>query len=365
MNVVYFMGSIAKGGAEKLLLMLCSEFSKDRTGINPQLLVCEKKESDLYNDFISEKTKVTYLNSNSNLFQLKDFIKIYKWFIKNKPDVLHTHAGASMDRFVLLAAFIAGIKIRICTIHNMDQSTSWRAKLTYKMISFLSKKIVAVSNGACLFYKQNSFFNKNKMVVIYNCPGFSTGHIKPRTEGVSHKRTISIINVGGLRVQKGQLYLLEAMKLLSDSGYKFQLDIYGADRFGYGEILFKKVKELNLNNICFLGEVENIREKYEEADIFVSSSIREAMPLVILEAIVVGIPIIATDILPHKEILDKIPNNILIETSSGEAIAKAILGLVEDNKRYVELSKAELLRSMDFTVQETARKHLELYKKLS
>jgi glycosyltransferase involved in cell wall biosynthesis len=363
MNISYFIGSIAKGGAEKLLLMLCSEM-KSVPEINSQVVVFEKKDSDLYHNFIAKGIKVTYLNSSCTVFKFRDFLKIYKWFINNKPDIVHTHAGAQMDRFILLTAFLAGIKTRICTIHNMDQSRSWRARLSYKLISVLSKKIIAVSDGARSFYCDNSFFNKNKITVIYNCPGFNVKDIQPRSKGIASKKEITLIHVGSLRIQKGQLYLLEALNILNKTDYKFKLDIYGADRFGYGEILFEKVTELGLNNVSFLGETDNIPEKYIEADILIASSIREALHMVILEAISIGIPIVATNIPPHKEILNPISSKFLVEPYSGNALAEAIYCLVQDDKRYIELSKEELKRSFDFTVIETTKKHIKLYNDL-
>lgn len=362
MKIAYFTVTIENGGTEKLLLRLCSQYKKDDANVEPFIVVLEKKKEDLLADFERSNIPVEYLNIASDAFNIVSLFKIIRWLLKNKPEIVHTHAGAKIDKFILFAAAYCGIKKRYCTIHNMDQSTSFRARFSYKIISVLSKKVIAVSEGANFFYQKNNFFTAKKMVVIFNCPGFQVNSVKLRTEGLRAKKIIKLINVGGLRHQKGQIFLLQALDLLKSSPYNFQLKIFGVDRFGYGGILYEETSKLKLNNVLFLGNSNDLETEFNNADILIASSIKEAFHMVVVEAMSAALPVIATDILPHREILSTIPEKIIIEPSSARALADGILKMVEDESLYIKMSREELIRAVDYSVSHAVQKHLDLYK---
>lgn len=361
MKVAYFFVTLESGGAEKLILNICNHFKKQYPSVKPHIIVYEKRDNDLCDAFLNIGIPVTYLNIREQNFTFKNFLSIFNWLKKNKPNIVHCHGGAKADKFILLAAFLTGLKKRFCTIHNMDQSRSWRAILSFKIISFLSKNIIAVSEGARNFYIENHFFSPGKIKVIYNCAGFEVNMSESHPYKLDKNRTLSIVNVGGLRIQKGQIFLVEAIHLLNKSGLKCRLDIYGGDRFEYGQKIKNKILELGISNISLHGDVPDIKSKLKQADIFVAASIREAMPLVILEALAVGIPIVATDILPHKEVLQPVKNKIIVQSANAEALAKGILMLAADEDLYYELSKEELVRRLDFTIDATSSRHIDLY----
>lgn len=361
MKVAYFFVTIESGGAERLILNICNHFKKQYPLVKPHIIVYEKRDNDLHDAFINIGVPVTYLNISEKNFNFKNFLSILNWLKENKPEIVHCHGGAKADKFILLAAFLVGLKKRFCTIHNMDQSRTWRGRLSFKIISFLSRNIIAVSEGAREFYTTNQFFSPDKIKVIYNCAGFEVNISDSQPYKLDKNRTLSIVNVGGLRIQKGQIYLIEAIHLLNKSGLKCRLDIYGGDRFDYGQTIKNKILELGLSNVYLHGDVPDIKSKLMQADIFVAASIREAMPLVVLEALAVGIPIVATDILPHKEVLEPVKNKIIVQSANADALAKGILKLAGDEDLYCQLSKEELVRRLDFTIDATSSRHIDLY----
>jgi glycosyltransferase involved in cell wall biosynthesis len=361
LKVAYFAVSIQCGGLEKLIFQMCSELKKNYQDIELAVVAFKKYKFDMLPSFEKIGIPVTFLNIDDGDFTVSSFLLIYKWLKSNRPDVIHSNAGNRMDMFVLLAATLAGTKKKICTIHNMDQNTSLKARVAYKLTSAFSDTIIAVSNSAKEFYLKNRFYSSRKLSVIYNCPGLQADKIEPRNSGLRAKTEIKLLHIGSLRIQKGQIYLIKAMKMLEMSNYTFRLDIYGADRFGYGDIVYKEVSDLNLTNVFFKGETEDVETVLQDADILIASSIREALPLVPLEALSIGLPIVATDILPHKEILGPIESKVLVEVSNPKAIADAILNLVNDEVLYTKYSKEALNRSLDFSVGKAAKKHYELY----
>jgi len=360
-KIAYFCVNLSRGGLERLLLQICSEFKANYPDIHPVVVAFQKKEQDLTPEFINAGISVEFLNISDTDFGLPHFLTIYKWLKRNKPDVVHTHSGYRIDMFILMAAGFAGIRKRFCTIHNMDQPERAKSRVSFKVSSFLSNSVIAVSESAKNFYIENHFYDSKKLRVIYNCPGFKFQEFKPRTEGLSEKSIIKLVNIGSLRFQKGQIFLIRAMKILQSSGLLFQLDIYGADRFGYGDIIFNEISNLGLKMVSYKGETDSVGEILANSDILIASSVREAMPLVVLEGVMAGIPIVATDILPHREILCPITTSILVEPESETAIADGILKLIRQKEHYNRYSEELLNRSKDFSPDITVRKHLDLY----
>ncbi len=362
LKIAYFCLNISRGGLERLLLQICSEFKANFPNIHPVIVAFQKKEQDLTPEFIKAGVSVEFLNISETNLGLSQFLVICKWLKRNKPDVVHTHSGYRMDMFILLAAELAGIRKKFCTIHNMDQPERAKARISFKVSSFLSNSIIAVSESARDFYIENHFYNPKKLRVIYNCPGFKSLEFKPRREGLSDKQIIKLVNIGSLRFQKGQIFLIRAMKILQSSGLRFQLDIYGADRFGYGDIIFNEISNLDLTMVSYKGETDSVGEVLTNSDILIASSVREAMPLVVLEGVMAGIPIVATDILPHREILNPVTTRILVKSESETAIADGILKLISQKEHYIRYSEELLERSKDFSPKNTVRKHLDLYR---
>ncbi len=363
MKIAYFCVNIGRGGLERLLLQICSEFKANYPDIQTEVVVFKQSESDLLPEFKKHDVPVQFLNINDSNFGLPEFKLILNWLKKNKPDIVHTHSGYRMDMFILLAAFLAGIRKRICTIHNMDQQFSIKSRISYKVSSFLSTNIIAVSQSAKSYYEEKNFYSPKKLKVIYNCPGFLAEDVSARNTGPSAESLIKLVNIGSLRVQKGQIYLIRAAKILQSAGINFQLEIYGSNSFGYGDQIFDEISSLNLSMIHYRGETSNVGEILKNSDVLIAASIREAMPLVVLEGISAGIPIVATDIHPHREILHPIEGSILVTPKDDKAIAHGIIRLIKDKELYIKYSEEAIKRSKDFSLKKTVSSHYDLYQK--
>ncbi|MCI8338078.1 MAG: glycosyltransferase family 4 protein [Lachnospiraceae bacterium] len=102
-----------------------------------------------------------------------------------------------------------------------------------------------------------------------------------------------LVSVGELSPSKNHLVAIEAMAELRDLNLVYL--ICGTGRME--EVLRKKVGELHLEeNVCFAGYVENIPELLQQCDCFFFPSGREGLPVAVMEAMAVGLPVIAADI---------------------------------------------------------------------
>jgi glycosyltransferase involved in cell wall biosynthesis len=104
-----------------------------------------------------------------------------------------------------------------------------------------------------------------------------------------------------------------------------------------------------------------VAEYYALADVFVSSSVREGLPIVLLEAMAAELPIIATDIPGVEEVLDT-GTGEFVGTHAPSELAEAMIRLGSD-KRRISIGKAGYETAIDkFSIQRTVNEHIELYK---
>ena len=104
----------------------------------------------------------------------------------------------------------------------------------------------------------------------------------------------TVLTVGGLRAQKNQEMLIRSFKLVVDQGLAVQLTIVGE---GPERVALEKlITELGLSDrVRMVGLRANPYPYFRAADLFVLSSLYEGNPLVLIEALIIGTPIIATD----------------------------------------------------------------------
>ena len=104
----------------------------------------------------------------------------------------------------------------------------------------------------------------------------------------------SLLTVGGLRPQKNQEMLIRSFKLVIDQGLSAQLIIVGEGPMRVE--LEKLIGELGLNDrVRMVGLKANPYPYFRAADLFVLSSLYEGNPLVLIEALIIGTPVISTD----------------------------------------------------------------------
>ena len=97
---------------------------------------------------------------------------------------------------------------------------------------------------------------------------------------------------------------------------------------------------------------------YQWADVFVLPSDREGMPLVALEAMASGLPVIATDVVGNRELLNGI--GLLVKPDSA-ALAAALDEVAENEILRFELRKQSLAAAENYTVERLVESLSELY----
>jgi glycosyltransferase involved in cell wall biosynthesis len=171
-----------------------------------------------------------------------------------------------------------------------------------------------------------------------------------------------LLFVGRLSVQKNLHMFLSALKGGSE---QFETTLVGE-----GELeteLKRAVNELRLQNVRFHGRADGdeLRELYVNADVFVLPSEREGMPLVLLEALAMGLPIVATDVSGNRDIVVDGENGILVPLGDTSGLRQALLSVTGDLGRYLHMSKTSQRLAARYSSTAVAAEFERLYARAS
>ncbi len=370
-KIAFFISSLRAGGGEKMMVDLANAFAKDGASID---LVVMKSEGALGAQ-IDKKVNLVDLKVGRILGAIPKLVEYIK---KEKPEAI-----MALDEYshliLLFAAKRSGEKVRVVLrIGNMFEELFKRyTRLRDRfIIPFLIKRyykradiIIAVSEGVADSIQKITGVEKQKIMVIYNpkdleniyaLSGEPTGHA-----WIDKKTLPVILCVGRLREQKNFAFLLGVFKeVVKKVPSKLIILGVGREEMKLRDLVRSSGLEASVSLPGYFGNPYMFMAK---ADMFVSASLWEGMPNSLIEAMITGLPIIASDCdsgprevlapsTPHnfrlKEGVEYAKNGILCARNDKEAFMAAILKLLTDNnvkKQYIEASK---IRSIDFDMKQ-------------
>ncbi len=171
--------------------------------------------------------------------------------------------------------------------------------------------------------------------------------------------------VGRLTEQKGIPDALHALAHTRKRLPQAVLVIAGA---GYGDkpqALFEQAAHLKLNqHVYWLGARSDAIDIIASLDVLVSSSLWEGLPTVILEAMAVGTPVVATDIPGTRELIQHERTGLLVPPRQHEALAQAMERLARDRTLAQQLAMAARERVEQFTIERAVRQYEDLYQQV-
>ena len=288
------------------------------------------------------------------------FVNTLKSIKKFNPDIVHI---VSVRYRFAVGAIAASNILRKKTIYTITliPHKEGRKRLPFLLDYFIFSKIIKWSNVIISLSKETKEVliketHHKKIVVI---PSFFTGNYFRKKE----KNPNSILFVGRLEVaHKGTDFLIKALYYVKDKIPAIKLYIVGeGSSLNY---LKELVSEHGLeDNIIFRGYVnENqLTEMYSRSEVLAMPSLREGMPMVLIEAMSAGLPIVAFDIDCIAEALENGKYGILVKKGDVEGLADQIIKLLKDDELRAYYSKMSLERSKKYTQVEVVRSIEKVY----
>ena len=177
-------------------------------------------------------------------------------------------------------------------------------KYSHKIYSRFDK-IAAVSESVKnQFIKSEPSF-EDKTYVVANCHKYEDIVAMAEDHPIGYDKSVfNIITVARLSAEKGHFRFLEVLKRLTNNGYKLHWHILGNSNDNYKYRFVEKCNEYNLKNITLYGNQNNPYRYMLNADLLLVPSFHEAAPMVFSEAAVIKLPILSTETLSAKELVE-------------------------------------------------------------
>ena len=360
MKIVQIIPQLSSGGAERFVVDLSNELSRRHDVV---LVVSHvlTGQNAFYLPEVSERVKVCSLNKKLG-FDAAYLYRLYKTIKKESPDVVHTHIGAYVH-FALLKWLFPRVKF-VHTIHSEARAeSSGRFKAYLRKLFFSREYCTAVTISETSDRSFREFYGDNVKSTLI-CNGRPLGvewsdmNLIPRVEGRHN-----FVSIGHISQVKNHMLLCSAVAQLTEQGAPIELYMFG--RF-VDEDIVNGIKALNNPHIHLLGEVENPRQYLRNADVFCMSSVREGMPISLIEALSCGLIPICTAVGGISDMIEDGKMGFLSKDLSVESYVKAI-------ERYLLLSQDEIAemklrcqkRSEEYSIEACAEKYEELFSNFS
>jgi glycosyltransferase involved in cell wall biosynthesis len=285
------------------------------------------------------------------LWQVILFFYYLSLFIRYRPVVVHLQ---SKDDFIAgtFAARILGIKVLWSDYadlkHIFMNYKVWYKNPIGKMVYFaahFTNKIIVVSKEdrrlISVHIPDGSI--KNKMSVIYN--GSFDSHAESR---VKKNEKFTFVSSSRIVTDKGVGELIEAFNKFHKAHSNTELHILGD---GPERNNFENIAKTN-TAIKFLGYKPNPLDYVSRAHVFIIPTYHEGFSIALVEACMLGMPIIATDVGGNPEIIQDKKTGLLINTKDSDDLCKAMEELYINTKLRLAVGKnarAEYVKKFNFT----------------
>jgi glycosyltransferase involved in cell wall biosynthesis len=244
----------------------------------------------------------------------------------------------------------------------------------YRLKRSLQKadRFIAVSEFTKSELQDRCNIPSSRISVVYNGVGREFSTIKSAEKAGALREKFGIKNryllyFGNVEPKKNIMRIIEAFNILKNSE-RIEHDLVIAGRKSYAdyyEKLIKRIRELGLKGrVFFTGTVHPYEAPllYKGADVFIFPSLYEGFGIPVLEAMACGIPVVASNIAPIKEVCGDAA--ILVNPLNSEETASGMLSVLSDSSVKDRLIKAGLARVSGFTWEKTAKNTLSIYEDL-
>ncbi len=361
-KILHIITRLIRGGADENTILNIRGLEQDKFEVD--LIVGGESDPAILAQLAG--IKCTVISSlKRNIFPWWDVIALLKlaYFIKKgRYQIVHTHT-AKAGFLGRIAAKLSGTPIIVHTLHGttFHDSINPVAKKIYialeRFVAYFTDKFLTVGDDLKNKYLDKKIGHLDQHTTI--CSGFDiaafveTGRL---TDAIRHQElnkigisedNIVIGTVSRLEPRKGHVYLFQAAKRIIDQFPHAKFLIVGEGY--YRTKLEQQVEQLSLSDsIKFIGYRADIAKIISIFDVFLLTSLWEGLPRVLVQAAMLGKPIVTFDVEGAREVVKHGVNGFIVPLRDTESLAQKLLVLV---------GNLELARGMGRHGKEIVRDH--------
>ncbi len=362
-KIAFINYSLDIGGIETLILNICKQINRD---IFEASIFVFTKNGTLKEEYINSGVGVIEVGKKDG-FDWFLPVRLSRALKKNMINIVHTH-NSSNWLYGAIAGKIAGIPV-IHTEHTTRNSYSKHAirwALIENVLAKFTKTIISVAES---IKNQMSIFaniDPRKIKIIHN--GIEYDKFDRTIDKEKIKRSLSLAkddivigNVARFYDNKDHKTLLKAFKLVLGKVQNTYLLLIGdgplkkeAEDVAKDLQLEKKVK--------FIGNRRDIPAILKIMDVFALSSKKEGLPIVLLEAMASGLPVVATNVDGNAEAVQHGKTGIIVPAKDHNLLAEAIISVLIDKEQAKQMGKKgqERVRQY-FSFKKMIKKYEDIY----
>ena len=366
-RVLHVMGHMQRGGAEMRLLEvmrhLCpSEFHADVCALSGL-------PGRLDDDVRACGGAVIPLKLNASF--PRRFIRLLR---KQRYDVVHSHVLHTSGAILFLAA-AAGAPVRIAHLRAMDDghTSTWRRRMQRNlMLHFIDRyatHIAACGEGAMNAIWRPGWQSDARCQIVYNSVDPTRFEVPPDSSRVRESLGLSrgshvFLHVGNEVAEKNHRRLLAIFAEIAKTDASSRLVLVGAGTDNPQGISGRAIADLSLRDkVVSLGVRDDVPQLLKASDALLLPSRREGLPGIVLEACVVGIPVVATDLPGVREIASRLAlvRCLPLSTPDCEWAATALAMPEEARRIGLRAKAADAFRASVFHIDRAVEAHRRLW----
>ncbi|MAP95524.1 MAG: glycosyl transferase [Ponticaulis sp.] len=332
-TVILMINSLEGGGAERVFASIANAYDKYSSDLDLFVLLLDESEKKYHID-----PGITVLSANANGSLTKSIVNCYDFLKEHRPDTVLsflTRSNIANAFWSCIFGYRCIISERVSTSkHHGTSFKGQSSKLLTKLFYPLADQVVCPSRGIADELARVFKIKKSKLTVIFN----PVDHDRIRTLAREH-----------VDCPTSGRYILSTGRLVENKNYPLLLEAYAKSQVDHELLILgdgpsrqqleESVLHLGLKDkVKFLGFQSNPFPFVANADAFISSSNAEGFPNALVEAMCLGIPVVATNCLTGpSEILD---DEIELKLSS---MRLAKYGILTPTNDVEQLSRAIVL----------------------
>lgn len=351
-RVAFILSNLAEDGGQTVVCTLLKNLDKNKY-LSKLFILSPEVDNKLCRHLRAAEVDFEFLNLKFDYKVIRSidiFYRLNRGMNRFRPDVVNVHLDT------LYSWIWAWVKRRriIFTVHSEASriSNMFSLQLFKRLNRKNLIKVIGVSKFASLRFEE--VFGANDVMTIYNPVDIECydNYSKPQHEN------IRLINVARFYPVKNHRLLIDAFSLVCKEITNVQLYLVG-DGQEY-ENIKKYVREKRVENkVIFTGYREDVAELLVQSDIFVMSSLSEAFPISVIEALAAGLPVVATKVGGLPELVSD--NGILVETNNASQLCAAMLRLIRDERKRKQMGRISLKKSALFSISNVLSQYGRLY----
>ena len=282
------------------------------------------------------------------LQDLKSIWLLYKFFKKEKPDIVHTQTPKA-GLVGMFAAFLARAPIRIHDVVGLPlmEKTGLKYYLLFyveKVVYLFAHKIYPNSFGLKDYMSKKKLAPEEKMKILANGssngidPSFFSNELFSDEERNSLRKKLNIdaldfvfLFIGRLVTDKGINELINAFSILIKKELNVKLLLVGPYENDLDPLKYDTIEKIQkTDQIITVGYKEDVRPYFAISSCFVFPSYREGFPNVVLEAASMDLPCIVSDINGSNEIIENGFNGIIVPKKNTKALLDAMTEILHN-----------------------------------